>query len=467
MRIELIIWALVIVFYTVIGAIYWLVGGDPAGASLLLMATVPRRARRRVDLGLARATTRHPRPQDRVDADAGDETGIVGVFPTASLRPLALGVGHHGRRPRRRARVVDADRRRRRSSPPRSPCSPGTPTGDCSPTPASTTSADRRASAAGVASPSTGWLAAAAAPVGVPAGGAGSAGSARRGRVAAVHGGPRRADVRRAHGAAPRRDHRRRAAARAGPPGAHAAAGRVVADDRAPAGRVGARWHRVAPLLGPGLFVVVLFVTHLTPIYDDALGEPLAARGRARRLPAVRRARCGRPCSASGASGAAARVGAVFGVIAGERVARRRPAGGDRAADADVRRPARRRRAPSTTSARPPRSCGSRGCSRRCRCSSPPCGGGHRPSSGSPSAPRRCRDRRWSLISQAGRTVSGLIEIARRRPRLPRCHDVRGRAGRVDEAVDELVEVGCVVEVRRRGGGRGRRGSAPPGGRRG
>ena len=35
----------------------------------------------------------HPRPQDRVDADARDETGIVGVFPTASLRPLALGVG--------------------------------------------------------------------------------------------------------------------------------------------------------------------------------------------------------------------------------------------------------------------------------------------------------------------------------------------------------------------------------------
>ena len=34
-----------------------------------------------------------PRPQDRTDGDARDETGIVGVYPTASLRPLALGLG--------------------------------------------------------------------------------------------------------------------------------------------------------------------------------------------------------------------------------------------------------------------------------------------------------------------------------------------------------------------------------------
>ena len=92
MRTELVIWALVVAFYTVVGAIYWLVGGDPAGASLLLMGTFLG--------GLVagwiwdwRRHHRHPRPQDRVDADAGDETGIVGLYPTASLRPLALGVG--------------------------------------------------------------------------------------------------------------------------------------------------------------------------------------------------------------------------------------------------------------------------------------------------------------------------------------------------------------------------------------
>ena len=94
MRIELIIWSLVVAFYALIGALYWLVGGDPAGATLLLMGTFlgglvagwiwdwRRRNRRAI-----------PRPADRVDADAADEAGVVGVFPTASLRPLALGVG--------------------------------------------------------------------------------------------------------------------------------------------------------------------------------------------------------------------------------------------------------------------------------------------------------------------------------------------------------------------------------------
>jgi hypothetical protein len=93
-RLETILWVGVTVYFTVIGAIYWLVGGDPAGASLLLMAT-----------GLGglvagwmwdwrrRHPSAHPRPQDRTDADARDELGVVGVFPTASLRPLALGVG--------------------------------------------------------------------------------------------------------------------------------------------------------------------------------------------------------------------------------------------------------------------------------------------------------------------------------------------------------------------------------------
>ena len=94
MRIELIIWSLVVAFYAVLGAIYWAVGGDAAGATLLLMGTFlgglvagwiwDWRRRNPRDI---------PRPADRVDADAADEAGIVGVFPTASLRPLALGFG--------------------------------------------------------------------------------------------------------------------------------------------------------------------------------------------------------------------------------------------------------------------------------------------------------------------------------------------------------------------------------------
>ena len=92
MRLETILWAGLTVFYVFVGTIYWLVDGDPAGASLLLMAT-----------GLGgliagwmwdwRRHHRTPRPSDRADADAEDEVGVVGVFPTASIRPLVLGVG--------------------------------------------------------------------------------------------------------------------------------------------------------------------------------------------------------------------------------------------------------------------------------------------------------------------------------------------------------------------------------------
>jgi Cytochrome c oxidase subunit IV len=88
----MLLWGGVMVYFAVIGALYWLVDGDPAGASMLLMATAIG--------GLIagwiwdwRRHHAHPRPQDRADADAADESGVVGVFPTASLRPLALATG--------------------------------------------------------------------------------------------------------------------------------------------------------------------------------------------------------------------------------------------------------------------------------------------------------------------------------------------------------------------------------------
>ena len=88
------LWAGVLVFYTVIGALYWLVGGDPAGATLLLMATALGGLIAGWVWDWRRRNPREiPRPSDRTDADAADDAGVVGVFPTASLRPLALGVG--------------------------------------------------------------------------------------------------------------------------------------------------------------------------------------------------------------------------------------------------------------------------------------------------------------------------------------------------------------------------------------
>lgn len=92
MRIEFLLWAGVTVHFASVGVLYALVGDDPAGTALLLIAaglgglvagwTWDWRRQHALD-----------RPEDRVDADAGDETGIVGVYPTASLRPLALAVG--------------------------------------------------------------------------------------------------------------------------------------------------------------------------------------------------------------------------------------------------------------------------------------------------------------------------------------------------------------------------------------
>lgn len=91
MRLEALLWSGVVVYYVVVGVIYLAVGGDTAGVALLLLAAAFG--------GLVAGWTwdwghRHgPRIEDRGDADASDLTGIVGIYPTASLRPLALAFG--------------------------------------------------------------------------------------------------------------------------------------------------------------------------------------------------------------------------------------------------------------------------------------------------------------------------------------------------------------------------------------
>ncbi len=91
MRVEAILWTGVTVYFLGIGLIYALVGGDPTGVALLLMATGLG--------GLVAGWTwdwrrRHGnRIEDTASVDASDLTGIVGVYPTASLRPLALAIG--------------------------------------------------------------------------------------------------------------------------------------------------------------------------------------------------------------------------------------------------------------------------------------------------------------------------------------------------------------------------------------
>ncbi|MEO6158474.1 MAG: cytochrome c oxidase subunit 4 [Ilumatobacteraceae bacterium] len=91
MRLEALLWSGVAAYYVVVGVIYLLVGGDTAGVALLLLAAVFG--------GLVAGWTwdwghRHGvRIEDRGDTDASDKVGIVGIYPTASLRPLALAFG--------------------------------------------------------------------------------------------------------------------------------------------------------------------------------------------------------------------------------------------------------------------------------------------------------------------------------------------------------------------------------------
>jgi hypothetical protein len=92
MKVSILLWAGVTVHFAWIGVLYGFIGDDPAGTALLLIAT-----------GLGGLVAgwlwdwqrrhRTRRPEDRVDADAPDGIGVVGVYPTASLRPLALATG--------------------------------------------------------------------------------------------------------------------------------------------------------------------------------------------------------------------------------------------------------------------------------------------------------------------------------------------------------------------------------------
>ena len=80
--------------------------------------------------------------------------------------------------------------------------------------------------------------------------------------------------------------------------------------------RIGSWWRRAGPVAGPALFVVVLFVTHLTSIYDRALDDRLLheAEHAAYLLAAVA---MWAAVLGVGRAAAVARIGSVFGVIAG------------------------------------------------------------------------------------------------------------------------------------------------------
>ena len=91
MRLEATIWSAITTYFVLIGIVYAVVSGEPGGVALLVATAALG--------GLVAGWTwnwsrRHPRRiSDRADADASDETGVVGIYPTASLRPIALAIG--------------------------------------------------------------------------------------------------------------------------------------------------------------------------------------------------------------------------------------------------------------------------------------------------------------------------------------------------------------------------------------
>jgi hypothetical protein len=76
-------------FMAVIGIVYRLLGGDPAGVALLAGTSAFAAMAAAYLLILTR--NRAPLPEDR-DADPGEDAGVVGEFSVASVWPLLVGL---------------------------------------------------------------------------------------------------------------------------------------------------------------------------------------------------------------------------------------------------------------------------------------------------------------------------------------------------------------------------------------
>ena len=78
MRLEAILWSLVVVYFATIGIVYIAFGGEPAGIALLLAGA----GLGGLVAGWTWDWTRRnaPRVEDQADTDASDLSGIVGVY---------------------------------------------------------------------------------------------------------------------------------------------------------------------------------------------------------------------------------------------------------------------------------------------------------------------------------------------------------------------------------------------------
>lgn len=94
MRLEAILWTLAGCYFALMGLLYFVFGGEPVGITVLIFGAGYG--------GLVAGWLWHwnrtnpVRSEDIADADAEDEVGVVGVFPSGSIRPLGVAVGMTG-----------------------------------------------------------------------------------------------------------------------------------------------------------------------------------------------------------------------------------------------------------------------------------------------------------------------------------------------------------------------------------
>ncbi len=94
MRVQFILWSLTAGYFGGIGVIYLLLSREPAGTAMLLIAC----AFGGLIAGWLWNWQRHnPVPaSDDAAADVADEAGVVGIYTTDSIRPLALALAFSG-----------------------------------------------------------------------------------------------------------------------------------------------------------------------------------------------------------------------------------------------------------------------------------------------------------------------------------------------------------------------------------
>lgn len=91
MRAEAVLWGGVTLYFGVLAVLYAAVGGEAAGVTVLAVAA----AFGGLVAGWSwRWTRQHPAPAgDLPNRDVVDDHGSVGIYPTASLRPLGVAAG--------------------------------------------------------------------------------------------------------------------------------------------------------------------------------------------------------------------------------------------------------------------------------------------------------------------------------------------------------------------------------------